>query len=422
MQKTPKQQEAIRLMAAHTEVLLEGGARSGKTFIALYAIVVRALRFEGSQHLVVRRHLSHITASLWSQSLPKLFKIAFADITYTANERNFVITLPNRSQIWFCGTDDKERVEKLLGQEWDTIYINEASQIPYHVYSVLITRLNPRAGMRPLLLLDYNPPSRKHWGYVIFHEGKNYESRQPLTHPTRYARIQMNPADNAQNLSAGYLESLRSLSEAQQRRFLRGEYSDDTADALFKREWVIKNRILQRPDNIHRVVVAVDPNVTEDKKATDNTAAAGIITVGQYTRDGKHHYCVLADDTVPDLSWGAVAVAAYYREGADKLVAEINQGGDLVRLHIRNHDRDIADHHYVDVRATRGKEIRAEPVADLYRLGYIHHVGEFSELEDELCTWVAGEGRSPNRLDALVWGVSFLAGLNNARASIKYDN
>ena len=115
------------------------------------------------------------------------------------------------------------------------------------------------------------------------------------------------------------------------------------------------------------------------------------------------------------------AVEVFKRENADKIIAEVNQGGDLVRMNIRNYDRLIADRHYEDVRATRGKEIRAEPVADLYRLGLVHHVGEFTELEDELCTWVPGEGRSPNRLDALVWGVCYLAGIGDAKASIHYD-
>ena len=93
---------------------------------------------------------------------------------------------------------------------------------------------------------------------------------------------------------------------------------------------------------------------------------------------------------------------------ADKVIAEVNQGGDLVEQNIRNYNRQIP---YESVRATRGKAVRAEPVADLYRRGFVHHVGDFLELEDELCTWSALANQpSPNRLDALVWAVAYLAG------------
>lgn len=419
--KTVKQSAAVVLMTRHIEILLEGGSRSGKTFIAIFALFVRSLKHPNARHLVVRRHSAHITASVWSQTVPNVCKIAFPGLTYIENKKDFYIAFPNGSQIWFAGTDDKERIEKLLGQEWDGIYMNEGSQMPYSTYEVLKTRLNPQPGIKPLFLIDYNPPSRRHWGFLVFHLGVNPETKQPLTHKDRYAFIQMNPGDNRENLSSGYIETLESMSESKKRRFLYGEYSDDTANALFRREWIQTHRHNSRPQNIYKMVVAIDPNVTEDKRADDHTDEAGIVCVGAFKIAGKDHYAVLSDDSVPGLSWGQKAVEVFKRENADKIIAEVNQGGDLVRMNIRNYDRLIADRHYEDVRATRGKEIRAEPVADLYRLGLVHHVGEFTELEDELCTWVPGEGRSPNRLDALVWGVCYLAGIGDAKASIHYD-
>ena len=416
--KTAKQIIAIRLMAKAIEVLLEGGSRSGKTFIAIYAIVVRSLKHPNSRHLIVRRHSAHLTASVWSQTFPKVCKICFPGLTYTTNQKDMFITFPNGSQIWFAGTDDKERIEKLLGQEWDTIYMNEASQMPFSTYETLKTRLNPQKGIKPLFLIDYNPPSKRHWGYVMFHEGLNYETKQPLTDDERYASLQMNPSDNVENLSDGYIATLESMSESKRRRFLLGEYSDDTERALFKREWIIANRLPERPRDVLRVVVAIDPNVTDDKKADDSTDEAGIVTVGQYKIGGDFHYFIAADDSTPGLSWGGKGVEVFRREGADKIIAEVNQGGDLVQMNIRNHDREIADRHYESVRATRGKEIRAEPVADLYRLGFVHHIGEFPDLENELCSWIPGEGRSPNRLDAMVWGVSYLSGDYMKQASV----
>ena len=86
---------------------------------------------------------------------------------------------------------------------------------------------------------------------------------------------------------------------------------------------------------------------------------------------------------------------------------------NLIEMNLRNYNQQIS---YDSVRATRGKEVRAEPVADLYRRGYVHHFGEFPDLEDELTTWVPGQGRSPNRLDALVWGISYLTGTTNGKS------
>lgn len=420
--KTVKQIEAVRLMSRFIEVLLEGGSRSGKTFIAIYAIIVRSLKYQGSMHLVVRFHAVDILASLWSQTFPKVVKIAFPGLMFETNEKKLCITFPNGSQIWFSGTDDKDRIEKLLGQEWDTIYMNEGSQFPHSTYELLKTRLNPRTGIKPLFIIDYNPPSKKHWGFMIFHLGVNPETKQPLSHPERYAKLQMNPFDNKENLSEGYIETLESMSEKKQRRFLKGEYSDDTERALWKRVWIQDTRIKEKPKDILRVIVAIDPNVTEDKKANENTDDAGIIAVCSYKIGDKYHYGVLSDVSCSGLSWGKEAVDLYRRLNADKIIAEVNQGGDLVKMNIRNYDRDIADMHYDDVRASRGKEIRAEPVADLYRLGFVHHIGEFTELEDELCGWVSGEGRSPNRLDALVWGISYLAGLNVPTVAVFTNN
>jgi phage terminase large subunit-like protein len=335
-------------------------------------------------------------------------------LTFDTNEKKLCITFPNGSQIWLSGTDDKERIEKLLGQEWDTTYMNEGSQFPHSTYELLKTRLNPRKGIKPLLIIDYNPPSKKHWGYVIFHLGLNPETKQPLSHPQRYAKLQMNPDDNKENLSDGYIETLESMSEKKRKRFLKGEYSDDTENALWKRAWIEQTRRKEKSVNIVRVVVAIDPNVTEDQKVTDATDEAGVITVAQTEKiNGEFHYEVWSDDSTPGLSWGKEAVAAFKRNNADKMVAEVNNGGDLVKMNIRNYDREIAERHYDDVRASRGKEIRADPVADLYSNGFVHHIGEFPELEDELCEWVPGVSRSPNRLDALVWGISYLSAKNS---------
>lgn len=402
-------------MSRYIEVLLEGGSRSGKTFIIIYAVIVRALKYKDSRHLIVRKHFNHIKQSIWYQTIPKVLKTAFPDIKYKENKSDWFIEFENGSQIWIAGTDDKERIEKLLGLEWDTIYINEASQISFNVYEILKTRLNPQQGIKPLLAMDYNPPSKKHWGYLIFRLGLNPENKQPLDNKERYTYLKINPDDNKENLSETYIDTLNTMSDKNKKRFRDGEYSDDSEGALWKREWISQTRYSKMPDNIIRCVVAIDPNVTDDKKADENTDEAGIITVGQIKINGEDHYIVMSDDSTPGLSWGETSVRIYHKFRADRIIGEVNQGGDLIEMNIRNYDRNIS---YESVRASRGKEVRAEPVADLYRRGFIHHIEEFPELEEELCSWVPGVGRSPNRLDALVWGISYLAGLGEAYATI----
>lgn len=407
-QKTAKQYQAIELMKQYVEVLLEGGSRSGKTFIEIYAMIVRGLKTP-SNHLAVRKHFNHAKLSLYHQTIPNVFKIAFPGVKYKENKTDWFIEFGEGSQLWIGGTDDKERIEKILGSEWATILLNEISEQSYNTYELFKTRLNPPSGMKPLYIMDQNPPKRSHWSFTKFHELINPETRQPLTEKDKAMQtyFRMNPVDNIKNLNEGYIEILESLSESKKKRFLRGEYGDDTEGALWKSDWITKNRIQNKPKDLIRVIVAIDPNVTEDKKANEHTDEAGIVTVAKYKIGPEDHYCVLRDDSTPGLSWGAVACQVYKEERADKVIGEVNQGGDLIEMNLRNYNHYIP---YESVRATRGKELRAEPVADLYRRGFVHHVGEFPELESELTTWVPGEGRSPNRLDALVWGISYLSG------------
>ena len=402
--KTPKQIEATRLMADKQEVLLEGGSRSGKSFIIIRNIILRALKYPGTRHLIVRFRFNHVKQSIWYGTIQDVMKIAFPNINYNENKSDWFISFDNGSEIWIGGTDDKERIEKILGNEYATIFVNEASQIPYETYETLKTRLNPPKGVPPKLIIDYNPPSKKHWGYRIFHEHKNPETDAPLRHQERYGYLRMNPVDNTENLNESYLETLESLGEKRRRRFYLGEYSDDTEGALWKRDWIIRHRV-ESVSDLTRVVVAVDPAVTGNETSDDT----GIIVVGSKTVDGKEHYYVIDDFTYHGdvTGWGQSVIDAYRRHSADLVVAETNQGGDLVEMNIRNYDRSIR---FKKVTATRGKALRAEPIANLYDMGLVHHVGNFLELEDELCMWTPEDKESPNRLDALVWGVTYLSG------------
>jgi phage terminase large subunit-like protein len=154
---------------------------------------------------------------------------------------------------------------------------------------------------------------------------------------------------------------------------------------------------------LRRVVVAVDPPASAN-------GSCGIVAAG--LGEGGRFY-VLDDASLEGASparWAARAVSLYHARGADALVAEVNQGGDMVAAVIASADASVPVR---TVRATRGKWLRAEPVAALYEQGRVHHVGAFPALEDEMCDFLpegTADGRSPDRLDALVWALTALSG------------
>lgn len=401
-------------MARYIEVLLEGGSRSGKTFISMFAIIIRCAKYEKSHHLVVRRHFTNLK-SIWYETLPAVLRITFPEVKFKKNKQDWYIEFTNGSTIWFAGIEDKERMDKILGREWCTIFMNEASELSFEMYDMLKSRLNPLKNVKPLLLIDYNPPSKRHWGYLIFHKGVDPDTGEKLSQPDRYAKLQMNPTDNLDNLNETYIDTLNSMGEKRRNRFLHGLYGDDSEDALWKREWVIKNRVNESPERLDRVVVGIDPAVT----GNENSDSTGIAVVASAQLEGKTHYYVLDDMTIHGdvTGWGQEAVKAYKQYMADCIVGEVNQGGDLVEMNVRNYDRNIR---FKSVRATRGKAVRAEPIADLYERGFVHHVGTFPELEDQQCTWSPKADYSPDNLDALVWALTHLSGVGSGEYRVLY--
>jgi len=176
-------------------------------------------------------------------------------VKYKENKSDWFLTLPGGSEIWLGGLDDKERAEKILGNEYATIYPNEASQISYQSISLLKTRLNPPKGVPPKFLIDYNPPSKRHWGYKIFHNHIDPISDEPLRNPDDYAWISMNPQDNLENLSEDYLSTLEDLSERDRQRFLHGKYLDPIG-AIYHR--FNESMIIEEAPDCDDYIVGVD--------------------------------------------------------------------------------------------------------------------------------------------------------------------
>lgn len=208
--------------------------------------------------------------------------------------------------------------------------------------------------------------------------------------------------DNSENLAQSFLDEVTKRYGGTKlgRQELAGELIEDDPEAIFKRDLIENARVSAAPE-LRRIVVAVDPPAGFG--LTSN--ACGIVCAG-LGFDGRCY--VLDDYSVHGLrpaQWAKRIVALYHARKADRVVAEVNQGGAMVEQVLREVDGSLS---FRAVHATRGKQARAEPVAALYEQGKVSHVGAFPELEDELCSGI-GEGRkSPDRLDALVWAVSDL--------------
>ncbi|WP_428981279.1 DNA-packaging protein [Methylopila turkensis] len=210
---------------------------------------------------------------------------------------------------------------------------------------------------------------------------------------------------NAANLAPRFLEAVVGTYAGTRlgRQELDGELLEEREDALWTRDVIERSRVRSMPA-LKRVVVAVDPPAGGGKRSD----ACGLVAAG-LGEDGRAY--VLADETIaaprPEL-WAARAAALWRRLEADALVAEVNQGGEMVRAVIAQVDAEIP---VIAVRATRGKWLRAEPVAALYAQGRVAHAGAYPELEDEMAAFGLdglANGRSPDRVDALVWAVSHL--------------
>lgn len=210
--------------------------------------------------------------------------------------------------------------------------------------------------------------------------------------------------ENRANLAPQFLEAILKKYEGTRlgRQELDAEILDDAPGALWKRKEHLDDHRRSDYPELKRIVVAVDPSVSSDSES----AETGIVAAGLGV-DG--HGYVLADGSIERPTpeqWGRESVSLYNKLKADRIIAEANNGGDLVESNIRTIDIRVA---VKKVHAARGKQSRAEPVASFYEQGRVHHVGYFPQLEDQMCQWEPGVSPwSPNRIDALVWALTEL--------------
>lgn len=409
---TDRQKEANRLLgSACKHVLLRGGSRSGKTFLIMRAIMIRALAHK-SRHAVLRYRFNHLKASIILDTLPKMMGLCYPDIATLCrlDKSDWFYELPNGSQIWFGGLDDKERTEKILGQEYATLFLNECSQIPWSSRNIAVTRLAQQTPLRLKGFYDCNPPNKTHWTYQLFIKKVDPDKGTNRPDADNFGSMQLNPGDNRANLSSSYIEELEGLPERLRRRFLEGEFGEVTDGALWTLESLDIGRLVGELPEMQRVIVAIDPSGCSGKE-DERSDEVGIVVCGLGV-DGKAYVLEDLSGRHGPEQWGNIAASAYERWDASSVVAEINFGGAMVKEVIRaaasKRRQSIV---FREVRASRGKLARAEPIAVLFDQNKVSMAGRFPKLEDQLCSMTpAGYtgSKSPDRADAMVWGMTAL--------------
>jgi PBSX family phage terminase large subunit len=399
--RTEKQAEAIELLSTDaTNCALFGGSGSGKTFVALYALCVRALRVK-STHCIIRSTQRDCRQKIAMDMFPCVLNACFPGVFQKddMNRTDWFYVFPNGSRIWFYGIDG-DGIDKILGPSYATYLFEECSELDWPLVQKALTRLRQKTDLRVKAYYTFNPPQKSHWTYRVFIEEMDPVENAPLRNPANYCHLLMNPHDNLENLDDNYLQLLEGLSKRERDRFLWGKFGEPDQGNLFHPDWIYHNRIDKKdmPREFERVAIGVDPAVST-KRTSDST---GIVCVGLY--EGEAYILEDASGIYTPKQWADKVNMLYEKWQADVVVAERNHGGDLVKENItRNHP-----HIYVsEVVATRGKYTRAEPIAALYERGLVHHTGNFEELCNEMIEFNpdAKNQKSPDRLDSVVWSI-----------------
>ena len=422
----PAQRPATDLLASYRHVCLVGGARSGKTTAIVRAICYRAMKYPKSRHVILRFRAVYADASIGLDTIPKVMSMFFKGQRYKhVKSPHNLIRFPNGSEIWIAGLDDAARVDKILGMEYCTIFLNECSQISWHGAKLVRSRLaQVIEGCSQRMWYDINPVGRSHWTNRLFGDKVDPETGVAIKDPNNYQRMFINPEQNRANLSDEYLEELENSTGNYRKRFWDGVYIDENPNALWTLDLIEGCRVEpgEEPEYV-QTVVAIDPSGAGEqgdksdidmKPLNDETG----IVVASLGKDQKVYLRAdlslvagpigqgVDDNGEPRKGWADIAVAAFHYFGADHILAESNFGGGMVEGVIRAQDGNVA---VKTVHASSGKHIRAEPVATLYLRDRIRHVGKYPKLDDQLCAFTTlgyGGSKSPDRADAWIWAVS----------------
>lgn len=291
------------------------------------------------------------------------------------------LTWPNGAIATAYSADEPER---LRGPQHDGAWTDEIAAWRYEeAWDMLMLGL--RLGKQPQVVATTTP--------------KPVELVRRLIKSGSTVITKGNTFENAANLSPAFIEQIKEMYEGTRlgQQEIYAEILDDMPGALWTRSVINATRVKQFPDGgFRRIVMGVDPTVSGGDRADET----GIIIAGKDWDDEMHVIADLSLRATPE-AWIREVIRAYYKYEVDLVVGEVNMGGDLVKTLLHSVDPDVP---FKAVRAARGKSVRAEPIAALYERGKAHHLGHFTTLEDQLCSYIPGLSKSsPDRLDALVW-------------------
>lgn len=370
--------------------MVRAGRRGGKTKgVSIYA----CKRFLTKRRILYAAPTADQLGRFWFE-VTKAFKAPIdAGILYK-NESEHILEVKGTEQRIRAKT--AWNADTLRGDYADELILDEFQLMNEDTWSIVGSPMMLDSNGNATFI--YTPPSLRSRSASKatdpMHAAKQFKKYQELalTNPKRYATFHFSSHMNPFLSREALKEITQDMTSIGYRMEILAEDVNEAPGALWTRETIEKYRVHSVPKELDRVIVSLDPS------ASSEGDECGIIGMG---KKGDHGY-VLADRTLQSspLVWGQEAIKLYHELEADCIVAEKNQGGEMISTILLGLDKRVVVHL---VHASRGKQPRAEPAAAKYEHGFVHHVGPFPQLEDEMCLWIPGDN-SPNRMDALVWG------------------
>lgn len=373
--------------------LVTGGRGSGKSFTV--TLMLLNLTYEDGQIILFTRYtLVSAFISIIPEFIDKINLLGREnDFDVTQSE---IINKKTGSKILFRGikTSSGVNTANLKSIAGVTTFVLEEAEelVDEDVFDRI--DLSVRDKTRPnRVILIMNPSFKSHWIYKRFVLNP---SQSFCTH------IHTTYLHNKRNLSQSFIEQAERVKESNISRYNHlfiGDWLDDAEGLLWNRLMIDRCRITQRPELV-RIVISIDPAVTASLESDET----GITVLGKDS-EGRGYLLEDLSGKYSPNEWSKVATQAVKNWGADCIVAEKNQGGDMVESMIRQHDKVTR---VILVTATKGKYVRAEPVYSMYEQNKVFHVGTFPILERQMISFDPEKGKSPDRVDALVWGFTEL--------------
>jgi hypothetical protein len=386
-----KQIEFLRSTAKRK--VIRAGRRGGKTYgVSIYAVE----KFLEGKRVLYATPTQEQVDRFWYLVCDSLREPIEQGIFYK-NETKHLIELPGTEQRIRAKT--AWNADTLRGDFADELILDEFQLMNEDTWGVVGAPMLMDNNGNAIFI--YTPPSLQSRSVTKAndpqHAAKLFKKAAADT-TGRWQAFHFSTYDNPYIDKAVIDDLANDMSSIAYRMEIMAEDIDEAPGALWKRANIEKYRVDKSPQ-LKRIVVAIDPSGS-DKTTSDE---AGIIVAGI---DGAGDGYILEDlsGIYSPNAWAHRAISAYYEWDADRIVAEKNYGGDMVATVIRNMSPEVS---YKDVTASRGKYLRAEPIAAFYERGKVHHVGRYNKLEDEMCLWLPGD-KSPNRMDALVWALTDL--------------